>query len=77
MTEKAKEIYTEAIALEKKEREALVQLLAPHGEGWIDPEIEKVWQAEIEHREKEYAEGRMELIPAEEVFRELRKIVAE
>jgi hypothetical protein len=77
MTDKAEAIYAEALALQKKEREALVRLLAPHGEGWTDPEIEKAWLAEVERREKEYAEGRMELIPAEEVFRELRKIVAE
>jgi hypothetical protein len=77
MTDKAEAIYAEALALKEKEREALVRLLAPHGEGWADPETEKAWLAEIERREKEYAEGRMELIPAAEVFRELRKIVAE
>jgi putative addiction module component (TIGR02574 family) len=76
MTDKAETIYAEALALKEKEREALVRLLAPHGESWTDPEIEKAWLAEIERREKEYAEGRMELIPAEEVFRELRKITA-
>jgi hypothetical protein len=32
---------------------------------------------EIERREKEYADGKMELIPAEQVFRKLRKIVGE
>ena len=77
MTDKAEAIYAEALALKEKEREALVRLLAPLVEGWTDPEIEKAWLAEIERREKEYAEGRMELIPAEEVFRELRKIAAE
>jgi putative addiction module component (TIGR02574 family) len=73
MTDKAEALYAEALALEEKEREVLVQMLAPHGEGWTDPEIEKAWLAEIERRGKEYAEGRMELIPAEEVMRELRE----
>ncbi len=77
MSEKAEEIYAEALALQEKERGALVRLLAPNGDDWIDPEIEKAWQVEIERREKEYAEGKVELIPAEEVFRKLRKIVSE
>ncbi|MAF84244.1 MAG: addiction module protein [Gammaproteobacteria bacterium] len=73
MTEKTEAIYAEALALNKNEREALVRLLAPHGKDWIDPEIEKAWLDEITRREKEYAEGKIESIPAEEVFRELRK----
>jgi putative addiction module component (TIGR02574 family) len=73
MTDQAETIYAEALALQEKEREALVSLLAPHGKDWIDPEIEKAWMEEITRREKEYAEGKIESIPAEEVFRELRK----
>jgi len=77
MTINAKEIYEEALALGEEAREELVRLLAPECDGWATPEIEKAWMEEIERREKEYAEGKMELIPAEDVFRELRKIVGE
>jgi len=45
--------------------------------GWASPEIEQAWMEEIERREQAYTNGEVELIPAEEVFRERRKIVAE
>lgn len=73
MTMNAKELYDEALALGEEARVELVRLLAPEGDGWASPEIEKAWMEEIERREKEYADGKMELIPAEDVFRELRK----
>ena len=41
MTEKAKEICAEALALQENAREALVRLLAHNGDDWIDPEIAK------------------------------------
>ena len=72
-----KEVYEDSLKLTEDERAELVKLLAPDGDGWASPEIEKAWMEEIERREKEYAEGKMELIPAEDVFRELRKIVGE
>lgn len=77
MTINAKELYEEALALDEGARAELVRLLAPERDGWASPEIEKAWMEEIERREKEYFEGKMELIPAEEVFRKLRKIVGE
>ena len=77
MTTNAKELYEEALALDEEARTELVRLLAPEGDGWATPEIEKAWMEEIERREKEYADGKMELIPAEDVFRKLRKIVGE
>ena len=73
MTMNAKELYDEALALGEEARAELVRLLAPEGDGWATPEIEKAWMEEIERREREYADGKMELIPAEDVFRELRK----
>jgi len=77
MTTNAKELYEEALALDEEARAELVKLLAPEGDGWASPEIEKAWMEEIERREKEYADGKMELIPAEQVFRKLRNIVGE
>jgi putative addiction module component (TIGR02574 family) len=73
----AKDICVEALALGEEARAELVRLLSPQRDGRATPEIEKAWMEEIERREKEYADGKMESIPAEDVFRELRNIVGE
>ncbi len=39
-----------------------------------DPDIESAWIQEVEERVKEYEEGKVELIPAREVFKNLRDI---
>ena len=72
-----KEVYEDSLKLTEDERAELVKLPAPDGDGWASPEIEKAWMEEIERREKDYADGKMELIPAEQVFRKLRRIVDE
>ena len=39
-----------------------------------DPDIELAWIQEVEKRVKEYEKGKVELIPAQEVFKSLREI---
>lgn len=39
-----------------------------------DPNVEKAWIQEVEARTEEYRQGKVELIPAEEVFKSLRAI---
>ena len=74
MVRKAEEVYRDALALSEEEREKLLLLLSNHADpGWASPEIERAWMEEIERREQEYAEGRMKLIPADEVFRQARE----
>ena len=74
MVRKAEEIYREALSLGEAEREELVRLLTMRSDSlWASPEIEQAWMDEINRREKEYTEGRMKLIPAEEVFRQARE----
>ncbi len=78
MARKAEELYKEALALSAEEREELKRLLSMQADsGWASPEIEQAWMEEIERREQAYANGEVQLIPADEVFRELRKIAAE
>lgn len=74
MVRKAEEVYREALALSEEEREKLLLLLRNHADpGWASPEIEQAWMEEIDRREQEVAEGKMKLIPADEVFRQARE----
>ncbi len=83
MTSKVEELYEKAMQLSEGEREVLSLMLTnaarghEENNGWASPEIEQAWMEEIERREQAYANGEMELIPVEEVFRDLRKITAE
>lgn len=74
MVRKAEEVYREALALSEEEREKLLLLLRNHADtGWDSPEIEQAWMDEIDRREKAYAEGKVELIPADDVLRQARE----
>jgi putative addiction module component (TIGR02574 family) len=74
MVRKAEEVYREALALSEEEREKLLLLLRNHADpGWASPEIEQAWMEEIDRREQEYVEGKMKLIPADEVFWQARE----
>lgn len=42
-----------------------------------DPEVEEAWIHEVEARLEEYRQGKVKLIPAEEVFKSLRAITDE
>jgi len=39
-----------------------------------DPDIESAWIQEVEKRVEEYEKGKVELIPAREVFKKLKDI---
>jgi len=79
MVRSAEEIYQDALQLNEEERELLLLRLAnevqgsQENNGWASPEIEQAWMEEIEQREQLAAEGKMEWIPAEEVFHSLRE----
>ena len=74
MVRKAEQIYREALALSEDEREELVRLLTNEPDSvWASPEIEQSWMEECDRREKAIAEGKMDLIPADEVFRAVRE----
>ncbi len=48
-------------------------LLLPPGDREAVPEIDPAWIAEAERRYREYKEGRVEGIPGERVFEEVRQ----
>ena len=74
MSKKAKDVYADALALSESEQVKLRELLDAGGTGAFESsEIEQAWLEEAKRVDREVDAGRMELIPAEEVMRELRK----
>ena len=66
-------VEEQALLLSPGDREALVErLLGSLGQEGV-PEIDPAWIAEAERRYREYKEGRVEGIPGERVFEEIRQ----
>ncbi len=73
MSRTAEQVLEAAMALTEAERADLATRLRNSLTDPIDHEIEDVWDQEIADRLKAIDDGSEELIPAEEVHRELRK----
>jgi hypothetical protein len=77
MVKKAEDIYRDALQLNEQQREELIRLLtAQHGDGIVDPEVESAAVAEAERRLRAVEAGEEELVPGDDVMRELRRIVS-
>ena len=72
---KISEIVKEARGLPYGERTELIERLIADAAKDIDPEIEKAWGDEALRRIKEIEDGKVKLIPGEQVMAEIRKIV--
>lgn len=69
------ELVEEAKQLPYGERAELIeQLIAASAEN-IDPAVEKAWGDEVTRRLKEIEDGKVQLIPGEEVMARARKII--
>jgi putative addiction module component (TIGR02574 family) len=73
MTEHAQTVLKAAMALPKAEREEVAEMLLDSV--YDDEPLTPEWVAEIDRRMKEIDEGRARLIPAEEVFAEVREML--
>ncbi len=74
MSDLVDELSRKARALPPGDRVRLAEeLLATVQEA--DPEIEAAWDAEIKRRIAEIESGTAKLIPAEEVFAEVRRLI--
>lgn len=62
-----------AMSLPPEEREILAEELVSSLNQPELTDIDKAWLKEAERRYQEYKEGKVELIPAEKVFADLRK----
>jgi putative addiction module component (TIGR02574 family) len=66
------EILQQALALPEEERARLVDHLLHSLNALTQNEIDQAWTEEIERRVREIEEGKVELIPGEEVMKKLR-----
>ncbi len=74
MANKVKKVYEQALNLNEKERQKLIQLLTESaGDDESKAEVERRWNEEATHRYQDYKNGKVEAIPADEVFRRLEE----
>ncbi|HET9764381.1 MAG TPA: addiction module protein [Casimicrobiaceae bacterium] len=74
MSDLIDELSRKARALPPEERVRLAEeLLATVQE--VDAEVEAAWDAEIKRRIEEIDSGKAKLIPADEVFAEVRRLI--
>lgn len=74
MSTLVKELSRKALSLSPEERvQPAEELLATVQQ--VDPEVEAAWDEEIRRRIAEIENGTAKLIPAEEVFVELRRLI--
>ena len=72
MTTMAKAVTEQALTLPEGERAALAETLLASLAVFATPKIEHAWRAEVRQRVEEIDAGRAELIPSEEVHRQVR-----
>ena len=70
------EIEDKVRALSHSDKAALIRLLIGELDGPPDSGIEKVWIAEAKRRHQELLDGRVKGIPGEQVFANVRALLA-
>jgi putative addiction module component (TIGR02574 family) len=75
MSHLMEELAQKARALSREDRARLAEELLASLHAHPDPEIEAAWDEEIRRRIEEIESGRAKLVPAEEVFDEIRKML--
>jgi len=68
-------LLKKALALSVEDRVQLAQELLESVERDADPDVEAAWEVEIARRIAECERGEAKLIPAEEVFAEVRRLL--
>jgi hypothetical protein len=77
MVRKAQDVYQDALALNKEEREELVRLLEMQlDNAWTPEQVETAALNEAERRHQEILNGTGQLVSGDEVMQQLRDIVA-
>ena len=61
------ELFKEALDLDDSDRATLAGLLIERLEDEPDPELERIWKAEVERRIKELDSGDVKAVPWEDV----------
>lgn len=66
-------VIEEALSLPADERLNLIEKLLLSLNLPIDEEIDRMWAEEAEHRVSQIEEGKVKLVPGDEVFKKIRK----
>jgi putative addiction module component (TIGR02574 family) len=69
---KLAELEAEALKLDPQDRARLAERLLGSLEELPEAEVEALWLDEAERRDREVTEGRLKLIPGDEVLAELK-----
>lgn len=79
MTHEARDLLERALKLPAEDREMLVgaiQASLDEDDASPDPKVRAAWREEIARRVREYREGKVTPIPAEQVHAEAHEVVA-
>ena len=74
MSETLKDIEARVRSLPPEERAALAEILLESLREQPDAEIEQAWEQEVERRVAAYDRGELEVLSAESVFAEARRL---
>ena len=77
MTTAAQKLAQKALQLSEEDRRYVIEVLSNSISRHVDPEIEKAWEEEIERRVKDIDEGKVELLPMEDVLQEMKRWIDE
>jgi putative addiction module component (TIGR02574 family) len=70
------ELEEKVRALSQSDKAALIRILIGELEGPRDPDIEDAWIAEAKERHQQLLDGRVKGIPGEQVFANVRTLLA-
>ena len=70
------ELEEKARMLSQSDKAALVRTLIGELDGPPEPGVEKAWIAEAKRRHQELVEGRVKGVPGEQVFANIRALLA-
>lgn len=70
------ELEEKVRALSQSDKAALIRMLIGELEGLPDPGIEEAWIAEAKRRHQELLDGRVKGIPGDQVFANVRTLLA-
>ncbi len=76
MTTALAELEEKVRALSQSDKAALIRLLIGELDGPPEPDVERAWIAEAKRRHQELLEGRVKAIPGEQVFSNVRALLA-
>ena len=70
------ELEEKVRALNSSDKAALIRVLVGELDGPPEPGVEKAWIAEAKRRHQELLEGRVKGVPGEQVFANVRALLA-